>query len=67
MARVLVPFTEGHYYGKEEKPNTGLADNSLLVGRLYLQIYYIIMSTVIEKIIIFRFKKQIAYSERISI
>jgi hypothetical protein len=48
MARVLVPFTEGHYYGKEEKPNTELADNSLLVCRLYLQINYIFTGTVIE-------------------
>ena len=30
MARVSVPFTEGHYYGREERPNTGLADNSPL-------------------------------------
>jgi hypothetical protein len=28
MARVSVPFTEGHYYGRGKRPNTGLADNS---------------------------------------
>jgi len=28
MTRVSVPFTEGHYYGRGEKPNTELADNS---------------------------------------
>jgi hypothetical protein len=28
MTRVSVPFTEGHYYGREERPNTELADNS---------------------------------------
>jgi hypothetical protein len=28
MARVSVPFTEGHYYGREERPNTELAHNS---------------------------------------
>ncbi|HEX5892539.1 MAG TPA: hypothetical protein VFY41_06735 [Nitrososphaeraceae archaeon] len=26
--RVFVPFTEGHYYGRGERPNTELADNS---------------------------------------
>ena len=31
MARVSVPFTEGHYYGREERPNTELADNSLSI------------------------------------
>jgi hypothetical protein len=30
MARVSVPFTEGHYYGREERPNTELAHNSPL-------------------------------------
>ncbi len=33
MARVSVPFTEGHYYGEEEMPNTELAHNSLLACR----------------------------------
>ena len=28
VARVCTPFTEGRYYGKGEKPNTELADNS---------------------------------------
>jgi len=28
MARVSVPFTEGHYKGGGERPNTELADNS---------------------------------------
>ena len=28
MARDSVPFTEGHYYGRGERPNTELADNS---------------------------------------
>jgi|GraSoiStandDraft_54_1057290.scaffolds.fasta_scaffold106414_2 hypothetical protein len=28
VTRVSVPFTEGHYCGKGERPNTGLADNS---------------------------------------
>jgi hypothetical protein len=26
--RVFVPFTESHYYGREEGPNTELADKS---------------------------------------
>ncbi len=30
MARVSVPFTEGHYYGRGKRPNTELADNSSL-------------------------------------
>ncbi len=29
MARVSVPFTEGHYYGRGERPNTELAYNNL--------------------------------------
>ena len=29
MARVSVPFTEGHYCGRGERPNTEPADNSL--------------------------------------
>jgi len=33
VTRVSVPFTEGHYYGMGERPNTGLADNSPLTGR----------------------------------
>ena len=33
MARVSVPFTGGHYSGRGERPNTGLADNSLSVCR----------------------------------
>ena len=33
MARVSVPFTEGHYSGRGERPNTGLAHNSLSVCR----------------------------------
>lgn len=32
MARVSVPFTEGHYYGRGERPNTELADNSLSIS-----------------------------------
>ena len=28
MTRVSVPLTEGHYYGRGERPNTELADNS---------------------------------------
>jgi len=48
MTRVLVPFTEGHYYGEEERPNTELADNSLLVYRLSLRIHYILTSTVAD-------------------
>ncbi|MGN6560681.1 MAG: hypothetical protein ACTHJ2_09175 [Candidatus Nitrosocosmicus sp.] len=31
MTRVSVPFTEGHYCGREEGPNTELAYNSLSV------------------------------------
>jgi hypothetical protein len=27
MARVSVPFTEGHYYGGEKRSNAGMADN----------------------------------------
>ncbi|HZC48872.1 MAG TPA: hypothetical protein VE244_07440 [Nitrososphaeraceae archaeon] len=30
MTRVSVPFTESHYHGNGEKPNTELADNSPL-------------------------------------
>ena len=33
MARVSVPFTGGHYYGREERPNTELAHNSLSASR----------------------------------
>ena len=33
MARVSVPFTEGHNYGRGERPNTELADNSLSARR----------------------------------
>ncbi|HZB16461.1 MAG TPA: hypothetical protein VE445_04775 [Nitrososphaeraceae archaeon] len=33
MARVSVPFTEGHYSGRGERPNTGLAHNSPSVCR----------------------------------
>jgi hypothetical protein len=33
MARVSVPFTEGHYYGKGERPSTGRADNSPFICR----------------------------------
>ena len=33
MARVSVPFTGGHYYGREERPNTELAHNSLSACR----------------------------------
>lgn len=36
MTRVSVPFTEGHYYGREERPNTELAHNSLSIAILYL-------------------------------
>ena len=31
MARVSVSFTEGHYYGRGERPNTELAHNSLSI------------------------------------
>jgi hypothetical protein len=30
MIRFSVPFTEGHYYGRLDRPNTKLAYNSLL-------------------------------------
>jgi hypothetical protein len=30
VTRVSVPFTESHYHGNGEKPNTELADNSPL-------------------------------------
>ena len=33
VTRVYTPFTEGHYYGKGEKPNTELADNSAFTHR----------------------------------
>jgi hypothetical protein len=36
VARVCTPFTEGHYYGKGEKPNTELADNSAFTYRSLL-------------------------------
>lgn len=32
VTRVSVPFTEGHYYGKDERPNTELADNSIFIN-----------------------------------
>ena len=35
MARVSVPFTEGHYYGRGERPNTELADNSPSIEILF--------------------------------
>jgi hypothetical protein len=34
MARVFVPFTGGHYDGREERPNTELAQNSLSACRI---------------------------------
>jgi hypothetical protein len=38
VTRVSVPFTEGHYYGKDERPNTELADNrSLPTGAVVTQ------------------------------
>jgi hypothetical protein len=33
VIRVFAPFTEGHYYDKGEKPNTGLAENSSFINR----------------------------------
>jgi len=33
VARVSVPFTEGYYCGRGERPNTELADNSPSAGR----------------------------------
>ena len=36
MARVSVPFTEGHYYGRGERPNTELAHNSLSACRKFI-------------------------------
>jgi hypothetical protein len=33
VTRVLASFTDGHYYGKGERPNTKLADNSLFANR----------------------------------
>lgn len=34
MTRVSVPFTEGHYYGRAERPNTELADNSRSIAEI---------------------------------
>jgi len=36
MARVSVPFTEGHNYGRGERPNTELADNSPFACREHI-------------------------------
>lgn len=64
MARVSVPFTEGHYYGGGERPNTELADNSpsacrkinpwqilivVLSGR-HMTVFYTKMSLVVRLI-----------------
>jgi hypothetical protein len=35
LARVSVPFTDGHYYGRGERSNTELAHNSLSAGRQF--------------------------------
>ena len=40
VARVCTPFTEGHYYGKGEKPNTELADNSAFTHRSIADLIY---------------------------
>lgn len=42
MARVSVPFTEGHYYGRGKRPNTELADNivSLPAGKTNKDFFY---------------------------
>ncbi len=32
MSRVSVSFTEDHYYGKDEWPNTELANNSFSIN-----------------------------------
>jgi hypothetical protein len=33
VTRVLASFTDGHYFGNGERPNTKLADNSLFANR----------------------------------
>jgi hypothetical protein len=38
MARVSVPFTEGHYYGRGERPNTELADNTPLPAGRFIMV-----------------------------
>jgi hypothetical protein len=41
IARVSVPFTEGHYYGGEKRSNAGMADNivSLPEGKTYKEFF----------------------------
>ncbi len=48
MARVSVPFTEGHYYGGGERPNTELADNSPSACRKIHGKYYSIIRKVYD-------------------
>jgi len=48
MIRVSVPFTEGHYYGRGERPNTELADNSFSSCR---NPFESIINTIIKKYI----------------
>ncbi len=62
MARVSVPFTEGHYYGRGERPNTELADNSPSIKKLFcrLSVIYFVLTIfkcclIFEKILV-RFK-----------
>jgi hypothetical protein len=43
VTRVSVPFTEGHYYGWEERPNTELAANSLPASRIKKMINSIVV------------------------
>ena len=48
MARVSVPFTEGHYYGRGERPNTELADNSPSACREIHNSYHSILVRIVR-------------------
>ena len=45
MARVSVPFTEGHYCDRGERPNTELAHNSPSVCRKKVCVGYDMVET----------------------
>jgi hypothetical protein len=49
MARVSVPFTEGHYYGRGERPNTELADNSPSIEKIFCGLHVIYFNLIIFK------------------
>ncbi len=54
MARVSVPFTEGHYYGRGERPNTELADNSLSISINDANLFLLISSNELYHTLLYR-------------